>query len=268
MLIRDVLDKAIIESLPLFSPLGGGTYKELAELTIMSANQTLPLMELFAKQIGAGRILQWEQAASLCNDSASRISSETLKNLFEKYGTDKSSHHEYHYIYGSLFKNPEAVTSILEIGLGTNDTNKPSNMGNDGKPGASLRAFRDYFINANVYGADIDKQILFEEDRIKTFYVDQTNLSTFDVLGKSTESSFDLIIDDGLHCPNANLVVLIFGLKRLKPNGWLIIEDIKDRSVPIWRIIAALLPVNYRSFLIADKFGSTVFMIKNTSNEK
>ena len=53
--------------------------------------------------------------------------------------------------------------------MGTNDTNVLSNMGPEGKPLASLRAWRDYFQNANIYGADIDKNILKDEDRIKMF---------------------------------------------------------------------------------------------------
>ncbi len=267
MLIRNALDKAITESLSLFSPLSGGFISDLADQTIISANQTLPLIAQFTNEIGIQRIAEMRQAISLCGDGASKISSEKLKLLFNKYGSDKSIHHEYHYIYGSLFKNAETVTSILEIGLGTNNISIPSSMGKDGKPGASLRAFRDYFINANVYGADIDKQILFQEDRIRTFYVDQTDTSTFEELGKSIEDSFDLIIDDGLHSPNANLAVLIFGLKKLKPNGWLVIEDIRDKSVPVWLIIAALLPANYQPSLIVDKFNSIVFVIKNTSIE-
>ena len=42
-------------------------------------------------------------------------------------------------------------------------------------PGASLRAWRDYFVKADIYGADIDKKILFNENKIKNFYVDQEN---------------------------------------------------------------------------------------------
>ena len=47
--------------------------------------------------------------------------------------------------------------------------------GVDGKPLASLRAWRDYFKNAKIFGADVDKDCLFNEDRIKTFYVDQSD---------------------------------------------------------------------------------------------
>ena len=43
-------------------------------------------------------------------------------------------------------------------------------MNINGKPGASLRAWRDYFENALIYGADIDKNILFKENRINTFF--------------------------------------------------------------------------------------------------
>ena len=66
----------------------------------------------------------------------------------------------------------------MEVGLGSNNTELLSNMGSDGKPLASLRAWRDYFPNAQIYGADIDKDILTNEERIKTFFVDQTKPDT------------------------------------------------------------------------------------------
>lgn len=46
-------------------------------------------------------------------------------------------------------------------------------MGDYGPSGASLRVLRDYFPNALIVGADIDKSVLFQEARIKTCYVDQ-----------------------------------------------------------------------------------------------
>ena len=48
-------------------------------------------------------------------------------------------------------------------------------MGKDGKPGAWLRIWCEYFPNAEIFGADIARDILFDDDRIKTFDVDQTN---------------------------------------------------------------------------------------------
>jgi hypothetical protein len=94
--------------------------------------------------------------------------------------------------------------------------------------------------NANVYGADIDKDILFESERIKTSYVDQMDSRTFnDLLNKFGNTKFDLIIDDGLHSIGANLNTLIFALNNLKDNGWIVIEDIHVRYN--WMMIEFLL---------------------------
>jgi len=96
-----------------------------------------------------------------------------LKGLMDLYGSDKggkNNHHNFTHYYSQIFNNKkEKIKNFLEVGLGTNNTDIPSNMGEHGKPLASLRAWRDYFINANIYGADIDKSILKNEERIKTF---------------------------------------------------------------------------------------------------
>ena len=88
-----------------------------------------------------------------------------------------------------------------------------------------------------IVGADIDKRILFEEKNIKTFFVDQTKLETFDLLASRVNRKFDLIIDDGLHAPNANIASLIFALKYLKKDGWFVVEDIQSSKLPLWRCI-------------------------------
>ena len=38
---------------------------------------------------------------------------------------------------------------------------------------ASLYMWQEYFPNAEIFGADVDKRILFNEGRIKTYFVDQ-----------------------------------------------------------------------------------------------
>lgn len=55
-------------------------------------------------------------------------------------------------------------------------------MGQSGKSESYLRVWRDYFPNADVYGADIDKDVLREEQRIKTSHVDQTNEGSIKML--------------------------------------------------------------------------------------
>ena len=47
-------------------------------------------------------------------------------------------------------------------------------MGKNGTPGASLKAFKEYLPNTNLYGADVDKDILFER-RKNTNYLFRSN---------------------------------------------------------------------------------------------
>ena len=83
-----------------------------------------------------------------------------LTELMNFYGSDKggkNNHHNYSEYYSELFFNRrKKVKNFLEIGLGTNNISMASNMGKDGVPLASLKAWRDYFENANIYGADIE----------------------------------------------------------------------------------------------------------------
>ena len=159
-----------------------------------------------------------------------------LTELMNYYGSDKgnkNNHHNYSEYYSELFFNKrKEVKNFLEIGLGTNDTNIASNMGENGSPLASLKAWRDFFENANIYGADIDKKILKNENKIKTFYVDQTNPKTIEVMFKNIGvDKFDIILEDGLHEYNANICFFENSINYLSDNGIYIIEDVyfKDK---------------------------------------
>jgi hypothetical protein len=99
--------------------------------------------------------------------------------VMTKYGSDKGRAHNYTTVYAALLKGRyNQPLRILELGLGTNNVNLPSNMGEFGVPGASLRGWRELFPHAVVFGADVDRGILFQEDRIKTFYCDQLDRSS------------------------------------------------------------------------------------------
>jgi hypothetical protein len=103
---------------------------------------------------------------------------------------------------------------------------------NGGTPGASLYGWREYFPNSSIYGADIDKRILFDSDRIKTFYCDQTNPSSIKELwdNDDLQEEFDIIIEDGLHEYHANVCFFENSIHRLKKDGYYIIEDIAFRD--------------------------------------
>ena len=135
--------------------------------------------------------------------------------------------HTYTDVYSHMFDHcKDSIKNVFECGIGTN-TLLVSGMGNKYQPGASLKVWRDYFINANIFGADVDRNILFEEHRIETNYVDQTNSSSILDMWKRFENiEFDLMIDDGLHTFDAGKTLFENSFYKLKPNGIYVIEDV------------------------------------------
>jgi hypothetical protein len=151
-----------------------------------------------------------------------------LCHIMKKYGSDKGlGWHNYTLVYDKLFsKYIGKEINIFEVGLGTNNLDVPSNMGKDGKPGASLYGWREYFVNAKVFGADIDTRILFESENIKTYFTNQLDKEIIDNMWSKIPEEFDIIIDDGLHTYEANINFLENSLHKLKKGGIYIIEDI------------------------------------------
>ena len=76
-------------------------------------------------------------------------------------------------IYNNLFSHcRENIKLVFECGIGTNNLNFESNMTLNGKPGASKSVER-LFCECSNFRADIDRNILFKEDRIETYHVNQ-----------------------------------------------------------------------------------------------
>jgi len=161
--------------------------------------------------------------------------------LCDKYGSDKGEStnfnkpynwpaHNYADVYELIFRlRKDDVNLLIECGIGTDNPKLPSSMGEKGKPGASLRVWRDYFSNANIIGVDIDESTLFSENRIKTYQCDQTNalsISKFIMKSNLKKESVDIIIDDGLHEFEAGKVFFENTIDYLAQNGFYIIEDI------------------------------------------
>jgi hypothetical protein len=158
-----------------------------------------------------------------------------LCEIMGRCGSDKGSidieksWHNYTTFYYSIFKDlREKELRIFELGLGTNNPNIPSNMGPNGVPGASHYGWSEFFPNSHIFGADIDTNILFNTEKIKTFYCDQTNPYIIKKMWDEPElqDNFDIIIEDGLHTFNANVCFYENSIHKLKQNGFFIIEDI------------------------------------------
>lgn len=188
-----------------------------------------------------------------------------LSLLFDKFGSDKGyidfnknnpfrwKAHTYSNVYDTLFGHcKDHINLIFECGIGTNNPNFTSNMTINGKPGASLKAWSEYFKNAEIYGADIDKEILFQEKKIKTFYVDQLNeKSILDMWNKINKKNFDLIIDDGLHSYDSNVCFFYNSFDYLKKNGLYIIEDIHQNY--LYKLYKTLKKFNPKVIILNDK---------------
>ena len=108
----------------------------------------------------------------------------------------------------------------------------------------------------------MDKKILFNEERLETFYVDQTEISTFKNIKTSKDIKFDIIIDDGLHYQLSNLNTLLFSLNQLNDNGYFIIEDIGSWTIETWEIVHKLLPEDFTREIIKMTETNYVFLIQ------
>lgn len=183
-----------------------------------------------------------------------------LCKLMQQCGSDKAGvRHNYTKVYHSLFRNRH-VTRFFELGIGTTDLRIRHNMGRDGTPGASLRAWRTYFSQSQVFAADIDASIMIEESRIQTFVVDQTDSKSIEQMWKhaSLQDPMDIIIDDGLHEFEANCNFLAHSLHQIRPGGVYIVEDINTYSLGNW---VEVISDDYRS-----RFPGCVFQLMQLPN--
>ena len=144
-----------------------------------------------------------------------------LANIALKYNSIKLCDPEtIHYIkhYNNLFKPiKDDVLNLLEIGV---------------KKGDSLKIWKDYFINSNIYGFDINDEhfkVLENIPRISVHLVDQTDIVGMNKFLDHNQllSKFDIIIDDGGHTQEQVQTSFRFLFEYgLKNKGIYIIEDL------------------------------------------
>ena len=140
-----------------------------------------------------------------------------LTKLAIKYKTDKWGKHHYTPIYHDLFKDKkESVKKVIEIGVAE---------------GAGVRMFRDYFPNAMIYGAELEEERLFEEDRIKVVKCNQWLLDDLVRLVEVTGKDVDLVVDDGSHVPEDQVASCIALMSMLDKDVTYIIEDVADVGI-------------------------------------
>jgi hypothetical protein len=123
-----------------------------------------------------------------------------LCELALKYRTDKCPSLGLNYtpFYWSVLKDKRyAVKKVLEVGIGCH--NSMDRCVDNYTTGASLLMWRDFFPNAQIYGADIDPTAMFKSERIKTILCDSTKEKDIANVLKQTGTDIDVFIDDGTH---------------------------------------------------------------------
>lgn len=121
---------------------------------------------------------------------------ETYADIYEKYFREK--------------KNDNLV--ILELGV---------------KNGASLKAYREYFPNAIIYGLDIDPSCIQYNDPNNNIFIEIISQIDEDKINNFIkDKNFDIIIDDASHVNKFTIISFNLLFESLNSNGLYIIEDL------------------------------------------
>jgi hypothetical protein len=155
-----------------------------------------------------------------------------LCELATKWTTDKAVF--YTPFYHELFKNRRSIKKVLEVGIGYPELMLSSvarmNL-NQYITGASLYMWQEYFPEAQIYALDNKPEIFINEGRIKSFYCDQGRKESFKEAIKTIGADFDLIIEDGSHLREHQILSAQMLVPLLNQNGLYIIEDVTDSSI-------------------------------------
>jgi hypothetical protein len=145
------------------------------------------------------------------------MTQEDLLTIAKRYGTDKVQNGyipHFEKFFSSMRNDP---INILEIGV---KRESPRSQG-----ACSLKTWKDYFPNGQVYGIDIDPfNKKYEQDRISIFIGNQGDQKFLDEVCSKVDH-FDIIIDDGSHV-NSLTIESYEGLwPHLRSGGIYAIED-------------------------------------------
>ena len=95
-----------------------------------------------------------------------------------------------------------------------------------------VEGFRDVYV------------FLFEEERIKTYFMDQLDSASIERYWNQVNvKDFDFMVDDGLHTFDAGVTLFLNSVNRLATNGIYVIEDVDVSDL-----------VRYRDFFHGKEF--------------
>jgi hypothetical protein len=147
-----------------------------------------------------------------------------LPYMAKAHGTDKALHgylEYYRHFFGPLRR---AKLKLLEIGVGDGGASAGDRR-IVGQGGASLRMWKDYFPNAQIFAIDIVDKTHLEEPRITIARGDQNDPGFLDDLAKRW-GPFDIVIDDGSHVSEHVITSFRALFPHVKDGGYYVVEDL------------------------------------------
>lgn len=142
---------------------------------------------------------------------STRAATMSLEEISHQFETDKRTGHAYVGIYEELFHaRRHDELRLLEIGV---------------REGESLRMWREYFSKGEIVGIDIDppEPAIAGCEVVRMHQADREAIDT-----RWPDQHFDIIIDDGSHRLEDQVLSLIWLWPKLKLGGLYIIEDIQQ----------------------------------------
>jgi hypothetical protein len=153
------------------------------------------------------------------------FSSTNLCNLVDNTLTDKNTTHSYINLYEQLLNSKkETAKYVLEIGLGDFQE----------KNGGSIKLWKDYFLNATIFGLDIlDSTRVIDElhtDNRVVLYTstDAYNETFFQNTFLDKNIKCDFMLDDGPHTLESMVQFIKLYSQIMTDDGILIIEDVQS----------------------------------------
>lgn len=149
-----------------------------------------------------------------------------LSRLAVRFKTDKWGGHRYTQHYHRHLKHlRNQPLNLLEIGIG--------GYAREGRGGNSLRMWRQYFPQGEIYGLDIEDKSFVEGPRIHVFQGDQSDPELLhriaDEMGR-----MDVVIDDGSHRPEHVIATFRVLFPLLADDGIYVVEDTQTSYWPEW----------------------------------
>ena len=179
-----------------------------------------------------------------------------IEKLGNEHGTDKTVHRYLGHYEAKFEGRRNNTVSLLEIGV---------------MKGSSLRMWRDYFPNGQIYGIDAVEESIYTEERIQCFLGTQEN-ARFLAGVIQTTGPLDIVIDDGGHQSIQHVASFEALWQHIKPGGWYCIEDCFSIFNDCWtqpedRTILDVLQEQWRAILTGVSDIAEVDAISDGQND-